>query len=77
MPDQKCAVCGVRPKKGESSKGYFTVPTENMTKAKWQDVIPSEVTPSSRVCFRHWAREDLEISVATKVTFKKGMYSTI
>ena len=73
MPDQKCAICGVRPEKGKSTKGYFLVPTENVAKGQWQNVIPCEVTTSTRVCFRHWAEEHLELT--TKVSYKKGNFT--
>ena len=73
MPYSRCEICGERPKKGESSKGYFRVPNDNVAKGQWQSVIQSEVTLSTRVCYRHWAREHLELT--TKVSYKEGMYN--
>ena len=70
MPNQQCAICGVRPGIGESSKGYFRVPPED--KSDWQCVIPTEVTTTTRVCFRHWAKEHLQLTNGGKASFKKG-----
>ena len=71
MPQQNCGICGKRPEKGESAKGYFRVPTEQLE--EWKKVIPNDVTPNTRVCFRHWARDDLEFLSGGKVSFRKGM----
>ena len=70
MPQQNCAICGLRPKKGESGKGYFRVPPDQLE--EWKKVIPNEVTFTTRVCFRHWARDDLDFLSGGKVSFKKG-----
>ena len=70
MPNQKCAICGLRPEKGKSA-GYFSVPTDSIAKEQWRNVIQSEVTSSTRVCFRHWSQEHLETTV--KVSYKEGM----
>ena len=73
MPNSKCEICGRRPKKGDSSKGYFRVPTENSAKRQWQAVIPSDISESTRVCYRHWAEEHLELRDGGKVFPKEGM----
>ena len=73
MPNSKCAICGLRPKKGESSKGYFRVPDESGAKRQWQTVIASEISESTRVCFRHWAEQHLELTNGGKVFPKEGM----
>ena len=72
MPNAKCAICGLRPKRGESSKGYFAVPPENMTRGQWQEVIQEEISSLTRVCFRHWAQEHLELTAGGKVFPKEG-----
>ena len=73
MPNSKCAICGRRPKKGDSSKGYFRVPNEDNAKRQWQTVIPSEISESTRVCFRHWAEQHIEVTPGGKVSPKEGM----
>ena len=64
-----CAICGRR-----GSKGYFSVPrdSDNTPKRQWQNVIPTEVTTTTRVCFRHWAKEHLQHTNGGKASFKKG-----
>ena len=54
------------------SKGYFAVPPENMTRGQWQEVIQEEISSSTRVCFRHWAQEHLELTAGGKVFPKEG-----
>ena len=69
-PGHKCGICGLR-----GHKGWFRVPKDDATKRQWQIVIPIEVTLSTRVCFRHWIRDHLEVTSGGKASFKKGMRS--
>ena len=62
----KCAICSSR-----GNKGYFSVPKDK--KAEWQLVITESITNSTRVCYRHFAGEDLVITPAAMVLVKKGM----
>ena len=68
----KCDVCGAR-----GSKGYLSVPKESdqtTFKRQWQAVISVEVSPTTRVCFRHFARDELYLSLRGSVKIIEGMY---
>ena len=60
----KCAICAKR-----GTKGWFQVPKEspsdNTPKRQWLSVInpEEEVTESTRVCFRHFSRDDITITL--------------
>ena len=43
-----------------------------MTRGQWQEVIQGEISSSTRVCFRHWAQEHLELTAGGKVFPKEG-----
>ena len=67
----KCGVCGVA-----GYKAYFTVPkdSDNTPKRQWQDVIQKEVLPTTRVCWRHFARSELYLTQKGSVKFKEGKF---
>ena len=67
-----CVICGER-----GSKGYFSVPKEsgsgNPPKREWLQIINETVTESTRVCFRHFAREELWVTKSGVARYRSGM----
>ena len=73
----KCSICEKR-----GQKGYIKVPKEDSDrdtfKNNWLDVIheasPQEVvSPKTRVCWRHFSKEEIWISEAGYVKLVPGM----
>jgi len=78
----ECTKKGYREEDG--SKGsYFQFPSENMLKKKWIHVIRRDegkdfkISESTKVCSRHFRKEDLKKTLAGKICLKSGAVPSI
>ena len=69
-----CLVC-----REEGQKGYFSMPKDRELRVKWINVVKvgdffvDNVRPSHRVCYRHFAKTDIQY-VGQKVHLITGIF---
>ena len=78
----ECTKKGYREEDG-SKVSYFQFPTDNMLKKKWIHAIRRDegkdfkISESTKVCSRHFRKEDLKKTLAGKICLKSGAVPSV